>query len=377
MSEELQNPPVVDLDLIFQPIAGENPSGQDLRYSGLYDEIREARRADENLAQGEWQTELKVADFPKVLNLAIDALTTRSKDLQIAAWLNEALVKIHGFAGLRDGLKILTGLQEHFWDTLYPVIDEGDMESRANAISWVDTQVGLVLKSAPFTGVAGYSYLDWEDSKIFDFPEGLESQAGPDAERLVKLKQQAEKERRVTSDLWRKEIAQTRRASVETVNAIIEECFAALNELNATIEAKFDRNQAPGLTSFRKSLEAVDIQVKQLLAAKRAEEPDEVIEEGAEDGSESTGEVAAAGRSGGAAGAIQGRRDALKRLNEIAEFFKRTEPHSPVSYLVQRAVKWGEMPLETWLQEVIKDQSVLVQLKETLGVTGDGTGVAG
>src|SRR3954470_8257720 len=157
MSEELQNPPVVDLDLIFQPIAGENPSGQELRYSGLYDEIRESRRADENLAQGEWQTELKVADFPKVLNLSVDALTTKSKDLQIAAWLSEAMVKLHGFAGLRDSLKILTGLQDKFWETLYPVIDEGDMESRANALSWVDSQVGLVLKSAPFTGVAGYS----------------------------------------------------------------------------------------------------------------------------------------------------------------------------------------------------------------------------
>ena len=60
MSEELQNPPVVDLDLIFQPIPGENPAGESLRYSGIYDEMREARRADENLAQGAWQTELKV-----------------------------------------------------------------------------------------------------------------------------------------------------------------------------------------------------------------------------------------------------------------------------------------------------------------------------
>ena len=50
MSEELQNPPVVDLDLIFQAIPGENPAGESLRYSGIYDEMREARRADENLA---------------------------------------------------------------------------------------------------------------------------------------------------------------------------------------------------------------------------------------------------------------------------------------------------------------------------------------
>src|SRR5688500_7841356 len=120
MSEELQKPPVIDLDLIFQPISEEAPSGQDLKYSGVYDEMREARRADEKLAQGEWQTELKVADFPKVLNIGVDALTTKTKDLQIAAWLTEALVSVHGFAGLRDGLKIMAGIQERFWETLYP-----------------------------------------------------------------------------------------------------------------------------------------------------------------------------------------------------------------------------------------------------------------
>jgi type VI secretion system protein ImpA len=106
------------------------------------------------------------------------------------------------------------------------------------------------------------------------------------------------------------------------------------------------------------------------------EEPDEEPEEAVEEGEAGVDGVVVAGGKATATGAIQNRRDALKRLNEIADFFKKSEPHSPVSYLVQRAVKWGEMPLETWLQEVIKDQSVLFQLKETLGVSvaGEGSG---
>ncbi|MEQ1764911.1 MAG: type VI secretion system protein TssA [Pyrinomonadaceae bacterium] len=364
MSEELQNPPVVDLDLIFQPIAGENPAGESLRYSGIYDEMREARRADENLAQGAWQTELKVADFPKVLNLGIDALTTKSKDLQVAAWTCEALVKLHGFAGFRDGLKIIAGLQEHFWEPLHPEIDEGDQESRANAIAWVDEQVAQAIKGAPFTGVAGYSYADWQDSQKFDFPESVEGLTTDDAERIRKLKEQAETERRVTADLWRKEINQTRRAAVESVNLIIEECWQALNDLNRVIEEKFDRNQAPALGVLKKSLEDVEAQMKMLLTAKRAEEPDAIEEE---EGSGEEGDGAAV-EGGVRKGAIQSRRDALSRLSDIAEFFRRSEPHSPVSYLVQKAVKWGEMPLELWLQEVVKDPGVLYQLKETLGV---------
>lgn len=373
MSDELQSQPVVDLELIFQPISEESPSGQDQKYSGLYDEMREARRADERLAQGEWQTELKVADFHKALNLGVDALSTKTKDLQIAAWLTEALVSVHGFAGFRDGIKILAGLQDRFWETMFPEIDEGDQESRANAIAWVDAQVALVVKKAPYTGVAGYGYLDWEDSKLFDFPEGLDSMVGPEQERLVKLKQQAERERRVTADIWRKEIEQTRRASVEAVNQAIEESWEACKDLTRVIEEKFERNQAPGFGVLTKALDDVHTQVKVLLEAKRLEEPDAIEEEDVAADSE-TGESgeAVAGGKGIAAGVINNRKDALKRLREIAEYFKKTEPHSPVSYLVQRAVKWGDMPLETWLHEVIKDQSVLFQLKETLGVSGDG-----
>ena len=106
MSEELERPPVVDLDLSTSAYPGRKPGRGGIALFGMYDEIREARRADENLAQGEWQTELKIADFPKVLKSWRRCTCSKSKDLQIAAWLSEALVKLHGFAGLRDGLKI-------------------------------------------------------------------------------------------------------------------------------------------------------------------------------------------------------------------------------------------------------------------------------
>ena len=93
MIEELQQPSVIDLEGLLQPIPGENPSGESQRYSGLYDEIAEARRADANLSQGAWQTELKVADFGQVISLAVPALTSKTKDLQIGVWLTEALIR--------------------------------------------------------------------------------------------------------------------------------------------------------------------------------------------------------------------------------------------------------------------------------------------
>ena len=51
------------------------------------------------------------------------------------------------------------------------------------------------------------------------------------------------------------------------------------------------------------------------------------------------------------------------------DIFAGPSPTAPVSYLVQRAVRWGEMPLEAWLQEVIHSDDVLSNVRETLGLT--------
>lgn len=369
-------PPVIDLEALLQPISEESPSGESLQYSGLYDEIREARRADLDIDQGQWRHELKVANFRQVINLAVPALTTQTKDMQIAAWLAEALTKENGFAGLRDSLQLMSGLQENFWETCFPEIDEGDEEGRANAIEWMDRQTAGALREIPLTGGAGLSFIALEESKRFDFPDNIESLSTDEQEKFNQLRAEAEQFNRTTGDMWRKAKGQTRRAFYETLSLTLDECWEGYEALNRSIESKFDSKQMPGLNNLKKSLDEVRTTVKKLLQEKRAEEPDP-DDAGAEGGETAHGESGfeSSGAVGGsgvatAAGAVRSRQDALKRLSDVAEFFRKTEPHSPVSYLVQRAVKWGNMPLDNWLQEVIKDESVLGQLRETLGFGG-------
>ena len=130
-------------------------------------------------------------------------------------------------------------------------------------------------------------------------------------------------------------------------------------------------------------LDNIRTSVQKILQEKRLEEPDpsDIAEgdslTGANGDATYEGAVSAGAGNFGVAtvsGAIRSRQDALKRLSDVAEFFRQTEPHSPVSYLVQRAVKWGNMPLSDWLQEVIKDETVLGTLRETLGVGGGADG---
>lgn len=363
---------VIDLEKLLRPIPGDSPSGEYLRYHGIYDEIAEARRADEDLAMGAWQTDLKVADYTLTIQLATPVLEKQTKDLQIGAWLVEALVAQHGFAGMRDGLRLLTGFLNRFWETLYPDIEEGDQEGRANALAWVDREIGFQIKKAPIT-VDGWGYNGYLDSKKFDIPASFDGLSTDEQAKFNALKEQAERENRVTASKWEAAVVRTDRAFCEEVHVAILECEEEYTKLNAAIEQHFDRNQAPGLPEMRKALQEIKSQQNDLLELKRSEEPDPEDETAGEgDASGEHGET----RRAGISGPISSRSDALKRLTEVAAFFRKTEPHSPVSYLVNRAIQWGNMPLENWLQDVIKDQNILSQLKQTLGfnTVADGSG---
>jgi len=362
----LSPPAVVDVDALLAPIPGDNPVGENFQYSPAYDEMREARRAEESLPSGDWQREVKAAEWPKVIDLTTNALASKTKDLQICAWLVEALVELYGFVGLRDGLTVMRGLHEQYWDGLYPPIDEGDLDARANALSFMDTRVELPLKKVPLTRSGSgvdYSYLQWEESTKFEIPDNLDSLDSETFNRISELKAQAEAEGRTTGDAWRKAKNATDRDFYEDTYSIINQCWDQFQALDQVMDEKFQR-QTPGLGTLKKTLDAIRSQVEKLVKESR------ILHPRPGEGDEESGEPGADGEVGTSAtgGSLRSRADALRRLAEVAQYFQRTEPHSPVAYLVQRAIKWGQMPLEVWLADVIKDGAVLGQLKETLGL---------
>jgi type VI secretion system protein ImpA len=341
------SPEVIDIEALLAPIAGENPAGESLQYSGVYDQIREARRSEDALAQGDWQREIKAADWEEVVRLATEALRERSKDLQISAWLAEAVVKTSGFPGLRDGLKLVRGIQERFWENLYPEIEDGDLEARANAIALLDRQSAMAIQEVPVTRSPAYSFLQWEAVKV----SGTAPAAGDGSPG-------AAPEGQITLEDFNKARGATRRAYYEELLGVLNECWSEFEALDRVMDEKFGR-QTPGLGELKKSLDKVRDWADKTTKEKRLEEPT---------GGEAGAEGEAGQEGSGPAGAVRGRQDALRRLAEVAEYFRRTEPHSPVSYLVQRAIAWGQMPLDAWLGDVIKDGALLESLRETLGL---------
>jgi type VI secretion system protein ImpA len=372
-------PAVLNVEGLLAPIPGEKPSGESLQYTGLFDEIREARRSEDNLDQGEWKREAKLADWDRVLELASDALATKTKDLQVCAWLDESAVKVHGFAGLRDGLKVMAGLHQNFWDNLYPEVEDGDLEGRANAISFMDRQVAQAAREVPLTkhpsGI-NLSLIQWEASKQFDIPENLEALDPSVQEQADQTRARATAEGKLTTEDWRKAKGATKRAFYEEIWTLLSECVTEFENLDRVMDERFQR-ETPGLGSLKKALADIQSALEKIVKEKRILEPDPVGDVGLTnaDGTGGNGNepniVVSEGGMGISSGPIRSRTEALRRLSEVADYFRRTEPHSPVSYLVQRAIKWGDMPLESWLGDVIKSPEVLDQLRDILGIGVD------
>ena len=141
----------IDIQSILAPIPGDNPAGEDLRYTAIYEELKEARRADDPLDRGDWQRDIKTADWNRIIAIATEALSNRTKDLQIAAFLVEAVSNTEGFAGVATGLNIITGFLQEFWDHLYPQIEEDDLEYRIGPLEFLNEKLWLPIKQIPVT----------------------------------------------------------------------------------------------------------------------------------------------------------------------------------------------------------------------------------
>lgn len=335
---------------LLNPIAGENPSGVDVRYDTkllLYDKIKEARREDDGLNQGAWTQERKLADSPAVLKMTQEALATKTKDLQLAAWLTEALLRTEGFAGLRQGVSLLHGLVANFWDTLYPPIEDGDLELRAAPLDWVGTALDTTVKNVPLSR-AGYGFIKYKESRLV----GYEAEVKGEKEK----KQRAEriKDGKLIPEDFDKSFVETPKVFYAQAEKDLDGCLAALKSLDEVCDEKFG-NAGPALGKLKTSLEEIRHTVHGLLNKKRETEPDPVEEVRAEAavGADGGGGAGASGGGGSAVPSIvisvmnssepADRREIIASVAKAAAFLRQKEPLSPAPFLMMRGLRWGEL----------------------------------
>ena len=331
---------------ILAPIPGENPSGIDLRYDTkllIHDKIKENRRQDDDAAQGDWQTERKTANFPVVVKIAQEALATTSKDLQVAAWLAEALLQTERYTGLRQGIQLCLDLMINFWDTVYPLIEDDDRELRARPIAWLGSQIDFPLRSLPIVSGAPYSWFVWSDSRKV----GYEDQAKTDKDKAARATMI--KNGKIPPEVVDKAFAETPKAFYAQAEKDLDGCIAALAELDKFCDEKFE-DDAPALGKLKTGLTEVRHTIHTMLDKKREKEPDPVelepVEEALPEGAAEGEEGVAAPVSGLAAMSMSepaDRRQAVGSIAAAAAYLRKKEPYSPAPYLLLRALRWGEL----------------------------------
>ncbi len=333
---------------LLNPIAGENPSGVNLRYDPIYDQIKEARRQDDAGPQGDWQRERKVADYRQVVDLASKAIAERSKDLQLAVWLTEAALYREKFAGLLQGLELVRGLLEQFWDTFYPEIEDGDLEPRIMLLTWVGERLVDAVRLTPITS-GGLSLFQYLESRRVP----TEEEAGEN-ETKREAREAAIKEGKPTPEDFDRDSASTSTAQYEAWVAALDGCLAAISALDSLCDEKFG-SDAPGFQPLKNAIEEVRHTTNQILQrrpgrAAQAQESEPEEEQASEPAyeeapaAEETARVAPSSRKKGSVSLDpEDLDDVTARLNAIAKFLRSQDASNPAPYLMLRGYRWGEL----------------------------------
>jgi type VI secretion system protein ImpA len=352
--------PLLDLEALLAPIPGDNPGGASLRYAGDYDEIKALLpKPDRDAFEASGQE----GQWPKLVQMTTQKLRDKSKDLTIASWLTEGLVHQHGFAGLRDGFSLIQGLCDQFWDVVYPLPDEGDLEVRAAPLqALLERNAPLWVNEIPLTkNPVRMPETDEQVPVTYNLWHSIVVAQLEDKKPLLGPMDQAS--------------ADSPTDFLQRLHEDMEEAKAALQSLKQLLEDRFGA-VAPGTTAIADAIARCMNRVATVLA-KRG-----VVVGGQSDYGETSGEAtgeesASAGSfagNGATSGPIRSREDALTRLREVADFFRRTEPHSPVPFLIQRAINWSRMSFDQLLIELVKDENSRLDINTTLGIKSDSGG---
>jgi type VI secretion system protein ImpA len=337
-------------DDLLEPIEGENPSGPNLQYDvKVFDVIKEARQEDDDsIPSGKWERAPKKADRPLVIKIAGDTLAKRSKDLRLAAWYSESLLRKEGFSVLAPSLDYFLKLEEGFWDTVHPEPDEDDksLDLRIGAMEMAASLMAQSLKVIPLTR----DKIDWfgyQDARAL----GFEADATTDAKRAARADAVARD--KLTGEDLQKSIDGTPKAFYAETEGILVQSLALIDDLDRLNEEKYG-DDYPSLNKLKSSIEEVKLVVSGILNEKRKTDPDpvEVVEEEVVEGAE---EVEGAEGEGGEpgvkvaktrrtapSGTPADKEDAYLQVAACAELVLDVDPTSAVPYLLCTALRFGE-----------------------------------
>jgi type VI secretion system protein ImpA len=364
---------VLDFERLLRPIADDQPAGQALRsdpaLSAAFYAVREAcqrareleRRAIEfKLLSDEEKENEPTPDSPNwrdVVSTASDLLADKSKDLWVAAWLVEGLARTNGFAGLRDGFRLIRQLCETFWGSIHPHPEEDD-----DGISHTVSQISS-LNDTLATPILEIALIPASDSfRAFSSADYIDAAA---VDRMSNPQERSRKiERGVpTMDVLNRAVSKIPAEELANILDDIDQAISEFTQLSKTFDDKCGVDAPPSSRIASTLVECQD-RMRDLTRDVLGRAND------GEEGQPAGDAAATAGPSRGVplGGEVRNRGEAFQHLLKISDFFRRTEPHSPVSYALEQAVRWGKMTLPELMSDLISDESARREMFRRAGI---------
>ena len=368
----------IDIASLLNPISDDAPCGRDLREGSsptsnfqmvklARSTARSAERSNVYSDDGQQaeDTRRKIDEsWRKIIELAPKVLALESKDLEVACWYLEALVRRDGITGLRDGFVLIEGLIEHYWPDLFPMPDEYGLETRVGSLKGLNGEGGS--DGALLTPIRNSIITNSGQHRTFSF---WEYQSAAETSRILDDKAREKECARKGYSLQNIETA-VRDSSSEFLTQLRDDLVEALESFtrfNDKLYQLCGASEAPPSSAITNLLKDCITAITYLGGNKIAAEAptvDDTISTASEPGTPNTAQDA----SPAPAQPKASREQAFKQLTEIAEYFRKTEPHSPVSYMLEKAVRWGNMPLHELMQELISDETTRNRYSELTGV---------
>ena len=314
---------VIDVENWLQEILPELPSGNDLEYAPAFLALVEATKGTPEQQIGD---RIEPGVPPNWKDVCKDSLTllATTHDLRLGIYLTQALLHTDGYAGLADGLALLAGLVEKFWDSVHPQLDPEDNNDPTQRIN---TLLGLCdfenllhpvllapLVESPAMGRFSLRDLNIATGKMPPPVEG-------DAPQLAAI-QGAFTDAPIES-------------LQDTVGAVAAS-LASLERIESYLGTQVGVGNTPNFVPLRDPLRDARRVLLEQLARRGAATPEDSGGSAGDLGM-SPGEEESPARIASAPGVIRNRGDVIRTLDSVCDYYSRFEPSSPVPLLLKRA----------------------------------------
>ena len=357
------------VEAILEPVGETTPAGCDLREDDNlvheYYRLRDVRTTNRN-REREAITEangdhFRPRDWQPLVDGIPPVLRAQSKDAELTAWLIEALTRLHGFAGAALGFHIAARLIEHYGEALYPTPDDDGVATQLAALAGLNglgTEGALItpLKSLPLTqGSDPGPFSTWECEQAFELA------------RLSDADKRASRSQRgyVTTEAVDEAIAQTETDFLRAKRVNLQAAIAEFERYRAALDDYVPDDPQP-TSRLESTLDGCLRTLNYIAGERLADEPAPQPTAAPDDTAAESGDNGAPEQA--ASGQIADREAALQQLREIARFFRRTEPHSPISYSIEQVVRWSELSLPELIQELIPDEGARSNYRTLTGI---------